>query len=177
MLNLSDDSEEADEDVVLCSEQGVDVSLFTSLRDEGRVALLNLNANYTSDAFAQTLASGLVDLSSNDGPYLIHCVEGKDRTGFVCALLEALCGATYDEMLTDYMITCDNYYGITRKSDPSKYEAISQLNLDNMLAYIAHAEDGADLSSIDYTQGAREYLRAGGMSDEQIDELIARLTS
>lgn len=176
MLNLSDDAKEADENVAQSTEQGVDVSLFTRLRNDGRVALLNLASNYTSDDFAQVLAEGLVDMSEHDGPYLVHCVEGKDRTGFVCALLEALCGASYDEMRADYMLTYENYYGITSEGDPDKYEAICQLNFDSMLAFLAGADDGADLASLDYQQPARAYLLAGGMTDEQIDALEARLT-
>lgn len=177
ILNLSDDESEADEDVARATEQGVDVSLFTHLRNDGKVSLLNLGSNYPSDAFAKTLVDGLVAMSKHDGPYLVHCVEGKDRTGFVCAVLEALCGATYEEILADYMITYDNYYGITRESDPSKYEAISQLNLDNMLSFLAGTDDETELESLDYQEFARDYLLAGGMTDEQIDALVARLTN
>ena len=91
-------------------------------------------------------------------------------------VLETLCGATYDEMLADYMKTYANFYGVTKESDPSKYDAIAGLNLDGMMRYLAHADDGADLTAIDYSGYAREYLRKGGMTDEQIDALVARLT-
>lgn len=176
VLNLSDSPAEADTFIDESESQGVDVSFFKTLRDADCVALLNLSASYPSDEFAQTLAKGLVDMSQHDGPYLVHCIEGKDRTGFVCILLEALCGATYDEMLADYMKTYDNYYGINPQSDPEKYDAISGLNFDGMLQYLANADDGADLAAIDYTEPARNYLRKGGMTDEQIDALVKRLT-
>ena len=176
VLELSDSAEEVAEFVAASVDQGVDVSYFTNLLDTDCVALLNLSASYPSEKFAQTLAGGLVKMSQHDGPYLIHCIEGKDRTGFVCALLEALCGATYDEMLADYMITFDNYYGINKESDPSKYEAIAHLNLDGMLRFLAGADENADLTTIDYTDHARDYLRYGGMTDGQIDALIAKLT-
>ena len=177
VLDLSDSAEEVAEFVTASTNQGVDVSYFTNLLDSGRVALLNLSASYPSKEFAQALAGGLVEMSQHDGPYLVHCVEGKDRTGFVCALIEALCGATYDEMLADYMITFDNYYGINKESDFSKYEAIAHLNLDGMLRFLAHADDNADLTTIDYSGPAREYLRQGGMTDKQIDALVTKLTS
>ena len=53
-------------------------------------------------------------MTEHSGPCLIHCVEGKDRTGFVCALMLALAGASAQEIIDDYMITYYNYYGITK---------------------------------------------------------------
>lgn len=32
-----------------------------------------------------------------------HCTKGKDRAGFMPALLEALIGATREEIVEDYM--------------------------------------------------------------------------
>lgn len=37
-------------------------------------------------------------MMNSQGPVYIHCTEGKERTGFVCVLLEALAGASYDEI-------------------------------------------------------------------------------
>ena len=34
-------------------------------------------------------------MASNPGIYCIHCKEGKDRTGFVTAVLELLMGANH----------------------------------------------------------------------------------
>lgn len=175
IVDLSDNGVEADEFVAEDKAQGIDVSRFEELSASGCVALLDLSANYPSQSYARTLAGGLVSMTEHDGPYLVHCVEGKDRTGFVCLLLEALCGATYDEMLSDYMETYANYYGITKESDPSKYEAISNQQFADMLRTIAKASDGADLTAIDYATPARDYLKMGGMTDSQIDALVDRL--
>ncbi len=175
VLDLSDDAEEVDEFVAEDVRAGVDVSYFADLRKAGKVCLLNLSADYPSQDFAETLAAGLAEMAEHDGPYLVHCVEGKDRTGFVCVLLEALAGASYDELQADYMATYANYYGITKECDSNKYEAISGLNLDGMLAFLAGVEDGADLHSIDYAGHARQYLLDGGMTSEQVDALVDRL--
>ncbi len=43
--------------------------------------------NFASDEFRQKAAKGVAAIAENDGPYLIHCTEGKDRTGFMCILL------------------------------------------------------------------------------------------
>ena len=52
-----------------------------------------------------------------DSPYLIHCNEGKDRAGFVAALLEALGGAEAEEIVEDYMLSYENYYHVEHHSD------------------------------------------------------------
>ena len=176
VLDLSDNPAEVEECLAEDAADGVDVADFVRLHDAGLVGMPDLSSSYPTDKFARSLAASLVEMSQHDGPYLVHCVEGKDRTGFVCILLEALCGATYDEMLADYMITYDNYYGITRESDPEKFDAIYGLNFDGMMRYLAEADDGADLSAIDYAEPVRSYLRRGGMTDEQIDALVEKLT-
>src|SRR3546814_227126 len=40
-----------------------------------------------------------------DGPVLVHCSAGKDRTGFLSALLLRLLGAGSTDILADYMIS------------------------------------------------------------------------
>ena len=175
VLDLSDSDEEITRYLAEDKEQGVDVAHFASLRESGKVAALSMGANYRSDAFKQVLAKGLSQFAESDGPYLVHCIEGKDRTGFVCALLEGLAGATYQEIVDDYMVTYANYYGITLENDPLKYEVIRSLNLDAMLRYIANVDESADLSTIDYTGPARDYLRSSGMTDAQIDVLLGRI--
>ncbi len=70
-------------------------------------------ADPTADDYNKRLIVALKELPSRPAPYVIHCMEGKDRTGYVCAQLEGLCGATYEEMVADYLITYNNYYGVT----------------------------------------------------------------
>ena len=176
VLDLSYKADEIEKVIAENSQQGADISYIARMQSEGRVDAIGLSVNYLSQPFVEKLASGLIDMMQHDGPYLINCSKGKDRTGFACALLEGLCGATYDEIVADYMLTYENYYGITKEGSPEKCETIMYLNLDDMLEYLAHAEDGADLSKVDFAPYAREYLKNGGMTDEQIDALVARIT-
>ena len=126
-------------------QRGIDVSLFSQLVDRDAVAAIALMANYPSPDFARKLAEGFRVMSAHEGPYLLHCVEGKDRTGFVCLVLEALAHATYDQMRADYMATYANYYGITEQCDPAKYRAIVEQNLHGMLGCLLRAESGEAL--------------------------------
>ena len=44
-------------------------------------------------------------LDESDGPVLIHCAAGKDRTGLLAALTHHLLGAHPDDILADYLLT------------------------------------------------------------------------
>lgn len=44
-------------------------------------------------------------LADTDGPVLIHCVAGKDRTGLLAALTHSLAGVHRDDIVDDYLRT------------------------------------------------------------------------
>lgn len=44
-------------------------------------------------------------LGEADGPVLIHCAAGKDRTGLLAALTHHLLGVHRDDMVADYLLT------------------------------------------------------------------------
>ncbi len=173
IMDLSDSSEEIKDHI---GAEEYDSDYFLSLYESDNVIPLDMNANYHSDEFAGKVAEGFIAISQKEGPYLIHCVEGRDRTGFVCALAEALAGASYDEIVDDYMTTYENYYGITKASDPERYDAIKTLNIDGMLTYLAGC-GAEELPSADLSQGARKYLLNAGMSDEQIDAFLEKIAN
>ena len=114
-------------------------------------------------------------MTEKEGPYLVHCTEGKDRTGFVCMLIEALAGASYREMADDYMVTYDNYYEITPAKDPEKYSVILEKSFDTMLQFLAGDPD-ADLEKTDFSVCARNYLLNAGMTDAEIDAFLGCLS-
>ncbi len=175
VLNLSDSLDEASQFIANATAQGVDTSYYESLLASGNVAMPNLSTDYQTREFATSLAPALATMAQHDGPYLVHCIEGKDRTGFVCMLLESLCGASYDEMVADYMVTYDNYYGINPQDKAIAYDTVRTTHIDEMFRYVAGVDDQADLTAIDYAAAARSYLMNAGMTNEQIDALVARL--
>lgn len=44
-------------------------------------------------------------LAETDGPVLIHCAAGKDRTGLLAALTHHVLGVHRDDMVEDYLLT------------------------------------------------------------------------
>lgn len=152
-----------------------DSPYFLSLYESGRVIPLALNMNFASDEFKSKIVGGLAAMAENDGPYLVHCTEGKDRTGFVCILLELFAGASYREVVDDYMVTFDNYYGITESSDKVKYETIISSLFLPMLQCIVDADLDSMTPETNLSAYAERYLRSAGMQDGQIEALRANL--
>ena len=58
-----------------------------------------------------TRVGNVIRLLAKDGhlPAIIHCAAGKDRTGFVAAVLLLLLGVSYEHVLADYLRTNDQY--------------------------------------------------------------------
>ena len=135
-----------------------------------------MNMNFGSDEFRGKAVEGLRAMLNNEGPYLIHCTEGKDRTGFMCMLVEALCGASYEEIVDDYMITYNNYYGITKESEPKKYETIVRDVLEPMIRVLTEDDPDVDLKTADLAEYARGFLKKAGMREDEITRLTEKLT-
>ena len=135
-----------------------------------KVIYLNLGVDFSAPEFQKGLAEGLRFFAANKGTYYVHCTEGKDRAGFVSALLECLMGATYDEVVADYMVTYYNYYGVEPGTD--KYNAIAN---SNIIKTLQNAFGVEDLSKADLQKGAKDYMKAIGLTDAEITDLMVNL--
>jgi protein tyrosine/serine phosphatase len=144
---------------------------YAELYKNNRVLCLNMGLAYTSPEFKASIVKGLVFMAENKGPYLFHCTEGKDRTGFFAALVESLMGASKDEIVEDYMQSYINYYGVQKGTD--KYKVISE----DVLAMLKFIAGTADLDKADLATAARKYLLSGGMTAGQIETLKANLAA
>jgi hypothetical protein len=103
---------------------------------------------------------------SHPAPYYLHCNEGKDRTGFIAILLEALMGAAQEEITADYMLSYVNYYGLVPGTE--KYKLIADDNAVVMLKEIAGTDK---LAGVNTANAARAYLLKNGMMASEIDAL------
>jgi len=55
--------------------------------------------------FVLVMRRYLAALAQRDGPSLVHCLAGKDRTGMAVAVLHSLLGVHHDDIMADYMLT------------------------------------------------------------------------
>ena len=137
-----------------------------------QVVYVNLGMDFLSKTTLNGLAEGMRFIINNNGPYLIHCNEGKDRAGFVSALLECLMGATLDEVIDDYMVTYYNYYGVEK--DTEKYNAIVKNNLIKVLNTTFKVDDvyKADLAA----EAAAFLMEDAGLTADEVSALKGKLT-
>ena len=152
-------------------------SFSRTLWDGGNVILCPLKADPTAEDYNNRLIAALKELPSRPAPYVVHCMEGKDRTGYVCALLEGLCGATYEEIVADYLVTYYNYYSVTPEKDRDACNTLVSLRLNPCLMYYAGISDEAQLPNVDYAKAFSDYLLSHGMNQQQLDALIQALRS
>ena len=172
VLNLADSDEDIEE---YLEDDDCDSEYYRNLYETGSVMAIDLTGNFYSDEFAASLAKGLTFLARNEAPYCIHCTEGKDRTGFAAMILEALMGATLDEIISDYMLSFYNYYGIDKEHEPQRYQAVLDVNLIEMLLHVTGTESLEKTEQINLETAVTAYLTESGMSQEDIALLKQKL--
>jgi hypothetical protein len=142
---------------------------------EGRVIACHLGVDYLEAESMRRLGEGLAALADRKGPWLIQCNLGRDRTGVICAVVEALCGASYEEIVQDYMKSYELLHGILMDPDSLQYR-LFKARIDEQLAAITgYAIE--DLPDANLRHSARDYLMRCHMTQDQIDKLERSLTT
>lgn len=172
VINLADSE---DEIKTYAASDGFSSNYYISLYETGKVKALDMGVDIAGQDFGKKLADGLRFMSKNDGPYLIHCTEGKDRAGFASALLECLMGATLEEVVADYMTTYENYYNLEEGSE--QYTSIADSNImASLTTVVCGLEKGSDISGVDLASAANNYLEKIGMTSAEIKALKSKLS-
>ena len=159
-INLADSEEE------MRGYEGFDASYYSTQK----TIPLNLGVDFMAEEFRTGLAKGLRFIAANEGPYLVHCTEGKDRAGFVSAVLECLTGASADEVIADYMVTFFNYYRVQPGTE--QYDIIANSNICKSLAA---AFEIPDIREADLQAEAEAYLLEIGLTAEEIAQVRTNL--
>jgi protein-tyrosine phosphatase len=123
------------------------------------------------DRFGLALAA----IADADGPVVIHCMGGKDRTGLVAALVLRLAGVSLDEIGRDYALSGPNLAArhdvwlakAPTEHDRRRRQKLSQTPADAMRRVVATIEERYG--------SVAAYLHAGGVSAQQVERLRARL--
>ncbi|MBR6090164.1 MAG: tyrosine-protein phosphatase [Anaerolineaceae bacterium] len=165
-INLSDS------EAVARAYEGYDDSYYS----KQNIIFLSLPVTFTSDAFKNGLAEGLRYMIANEAPYLIHCAKGKDRAGLTSAILEALMGAGLEEILDDYEKTYTNYYDVQDgKQQPIQPEVLETIR-DIIVRNLAASFGVEDLTAVDLSEAAENYLLGIGLTADEIASLKAVLS-
>ena len=144
------------------------------------VIFLALPVEFFSKPFKEGLAKGFRFMIEHDAPYLVHCTYGMDRTGFTIAVLEALMGATSDDIKKDYAKTFTNYFNVVdgrqvalNEEQTGFFEAVVLKNLKAV--YHAEGIEIPDASNADWAPATEKYLEKLGMTPKEISDLKDKL--
>ncbi len=151
------------------------LAYYKGLNDMGNVYAMGMGLDSQSEDFKQKLAVVLREMGNKEGPYLIHCVEGKDRTGFVAALLESLMGAKYWEIKDDYMDSFVNFFHVPVA--PGQYDRIGNNNILESMRQMAGIPKGSSLKGVDLSKAAESYIKSIGLTDDEIEKLKVNLSN
>lgn len=160
-INLTDAEE------TLVAYEGYDGTYYSTQQHIAVAAGVSITADDTKEKFAECYR---YIIANPDGKFDVHCREGKARTGMFIAVLECLMGASYDEVIDDYMATFYNFYGVTENDE--SYEIIVNGNIRKSLEQIF----GVDPVSADLKKEAEEYLNEIGLSNKEIIKLKSVLS-
>jgi hypothetical protein len=132
-----------------------------------KVIALDMGFEFTTSRFCIKLCRGIQFILTYDGPYLIHCHAGIDRTGFVCALLGALMGAKLSDIVSDYLASYNDSDLI------ADYPEYSEVIVEDF----RKLNGGEDVTDTNLQRVAEDYLKHKvQLTGEEIAELKEKLS-
>jgi protein-tyrosine phosphatase len=162
-------------DVVFVKVPLISEAEWEAIKDPARMAEgYVLTAKLSHANIAKTIA-GVADASP--GGVVVHCHAGKERTGIVAALLLSLAGVP-DAAVAEDWTASDAYLQplydewLANETDPT-------IRAKRAEGFVTHAEHILDvLTHVRRSHGSvDEYLRAGGVTADQLDRVRRRLVS
>ena len=143
---------------------------YNSLLKKDKVIALDMDFRVTGKSFKKKLKDGLKFILKTDGPYLIHCHAGVDRTGFVCMVLEAFMGAKLDNVIDDYLLSFNSTF------ESSIYES-QKADSRVAMQILSIMSDSIAVTGQNLQQIAEIYLHKKiGLSSVEIELLKSKLS-
>lgn len=127
------------------------------------------------------VAAAIRSVAGADGPAVVHCTAGKDRTGLVAALILAVLGADYATIAADYTATTANLAG---EWSDALFDQIRKYGVEvtpALAEVLAEAPEPVLRDTFDWLEatygGVPGYLASIGIGDDVTAALRARLAA
>ncbi|MBA8825676.1 rhodanese-related sulfurtransferase [Saccharopolyspora lacisalsi] len=114
-----------------------------------------------------------------EGPVLLHCAAGKDRTGVASALLLRTAGVRPDAIVADYVRTDRNMYRVLQRLDqaPALPPGVEEEAVKELISAPTEAIETV-LNELDGSEGgATGWLLAQGATSAEIERWRARFVN
>ena len=151
--------------------------LMTQRGAEGEVIdiLKQMYRDLADEAWPQAGQLFKILLNADAYPVLIHCRAGKDRTGFMCALVQQAVSVQRSAVFQDYLET-NHHFGLVspRMERFMKIMSLGKLQIENVRASLSAREEylQAAFDQIDQNHGGMTaYLAKCGVTEREIEAL------
>lgn len=134
------------------------------------ILFLNTNSDVQSYSFGKNIVRAIRFMIESEPPYLIHCMEGQDRTGAFCALMASLLSATKNEIIIDFMKTYENFYRV--KKGTEQYNRIVKGEIQKEIMSVR----GFSYDTLDLLKHPYSYFSFLDLKNEELDEFIKKLS-
>lgn len=153
---------------------GIDPQLLAELRANGTTGeIYCASADHNGPRIAAAVSA---IATAPSGAVVVHCAEGKDRTGIVIAVALAVAGVEHQQIAEDYAASAENL--ASRYAEELAAEA--DPGARNMLQRMHATDPETMLSLLDHLErrygGVASYVRSNGVDDRQLIALRSRLT-
>jgi protein-tyrosine phosphatase len=140
---------------------------------------LSMYSSFARSINGLQLGAFLTAISSEEGiPALIHCTAGKDRTGFLCAVILDVLGVSWEQIVEDYMRSAALY-------DSERIVTVMRAYLGQDCILEPRAVKAFEVQ-LEYLEAAfnalqkefgssRTFLAKAGLADKDMERLSASL--
>ena len=143
---------------------------YNNILKNDRLIALGMDFSVKSKSFRKKLKIGLDFIIHTEGPWLIHCHAGVDRTGFVSMVLESFMGASLEDVKNDYLLSFNSIF------ESSIYHQTQKTDSAAAMQVLSAMSDSQIINEQNLQQIAETYLRHKvGLSVDELESLRLKL--